>query len=373
VITNTKAKALPNARIKARETEIARRLLHVLERLPVRAMQNFVQNLADSIPRVLEEPASGAKGKWVAHVLNGTVLLPWDCFAHVEIVKAAEGTQERLDLVLPTAPVLVGGRLITSLVFEFKLHSYQLAQLTAYAAALPNSLLVSISKQEHGVEQIALNTSGATVVFQTWEHLYFAFARMLSGDPAPRLVRVDEPPDLLLNFDHRVAGQDRVSFEIESFLELLLNRDLLPNRDLVLVVPRGAAAQSTLQHTPPYYRHPESWRAGYRYVVSIYRNRIEDIFEVVHSITTDRVDDTPPPAPIGFAAKEWEDDIASSPGSRISVLKPLDSSDPHLGIFLGRQYEKVGPKGRPAAFVQTHRYLDHPLDLGDHFKSGKTS
>lgn len=360
----------PSARIKARETEIARRLLLVLERLPSRSLQNFVQNLADALPRLLNLPeVAGIERRWHSHAAIGGVSLSKDSYARVEVVPGAEGTQDRLDLVLPTAPVLVGGRLITSLVFEFKIDSYQLAQLERYAAALPNSLLVSVSKQPHGLEQLARAGNGATIIFQTWEHLYFAFARMLSGDAGPRLVQVDEPSGLLLNFDHLVAGQDRVSFEIESFLELLLNRDLLPNRDLVLAIPRGEWAASTLQEDPPYYRHPDSWRAGYSYLVSVYRNEIEGIFEVVHSVTTDPVEGTPPPAPPGVDSEKWEQEIAAAPGSRVSILRRLDATDPVLGPYLGRRYEKAGPKGHAAAFVQTHRYIEHPGELKAFFKA----
>jgi hypothetical protein len=358
-----------NARIKARETEIARRLLLVFERLPFRALQNFVQNLADALPRLLNLPeAPVGQGRWHSHAAKGVVSLSKDSYARVEVVPGAEGTLDRLDLVLPTAPVLVGSQLITSLVFEFKIDSYQLNQLDRYAAVLPNSLLISVSKQPHGLEQLARAGEGATIIFQTWEHLYFALSRMLSGDAAPRLVRVDEPTGLLLNFDHLIAGQDRVSFEIESLLELLLNRDLLPNRDLVLAIPRGEWAASTLQEDPPYYRHPDSWRAGYSYLLSVYRNMIEGIFEVLHSVTTDPVEGTPPPAPPGVDSKKWEQDIAAAPGSRVSILRRLDDSDPVLGPYLGRRYEKAGPKGHAAAFVQTHRYIEHPGELKAFFK-----
>jgi hypothetical protein len=359
-----------NARIKARETEIARRLLLVLDRLPSRALQNFVQNLVDALPRLLnlrEVPAAG--GRWHSHAANGGVSLSKDSYARVEVVPGVEGTQDRLDLVLPTAPVLVGDQLITSLVFEFKIGAYQLDQLERYAAVLPNSLLMSVSKQPHGLEQLARAVTGATIIFQTWEHLYFAFARVLSGDAAPRLFQVDEPTGLLLNFDHLIAGQDRASFEIESFLDLLLNRDLLPNRDLVLAIPRGAWAASTLQEDPPYYRHPDSWRAGYSYVVSVYRNEIEGIFEVVHSVTTDPVEGTPPPPPPGVDSEKWEQEVAAEPGSRVSILRRLDATDPVLGPYLGRRYEKAGPKGHAAAFVQTHRYIEHPGELKEFFKT----
>lgn len=360
----------PNARIKARETEIARRLLLVLERLPSRALQNLIQNLADALPRLLNLPKVPAdESRWHAHAFKGGVSLSKDSYARVEFVPGTKGMQDRLDLVLPTAPVLVGDRLITSLVFEFKIGAYQIDQLERYAEVLPNSLLMSVSKQTHGLEQLACAGTSAMIVFQTWEHLYFAFARMLSGDAIPRLVQVDEPTGLLLNFDHLVAGQDRVSFEIESFLELLLNRDLLPNRDLVLAIPRGEWAASTLQDDPPYYRHPDSWRAGYSYLVSVYRNEIEGIFEVVHSVTTDPVEGTPPPAPTGVDSEKWEQEIAATPGSRVSILRRLDATDPVLGPYLGQRYEKAGPKGHAAAFVQTHRYIEHPGELKTFFNA----
>lgn len=365
-----------STRIKARETEIARRLLLVLERLPHRALQNFVRNLVDAIPRLLDlKEASASNGRWHSHDPRGPISLLRDTYARVEVVPAAEGTQERLDLVLPIAPVVLGDRLITSLVFEFKLASYQLEQLQRYAAVLPNSLLISISKQPGGLQDLASADAetGAAIIFQTWEHLYFACARMLSGDATPRLVQVEEPPGLIMNFDHLIAGQDRASFEVESFLELLLNRDLLPNRDLVLAIPRGEWAASTLQEDPPYYRHPDSWRAGYNYLVSVYKNQIDGIYEVVHSVTTDQVDGTIPPAPPGVDAAKWEQEIATNPGSRVSILTRLDKSDTVLGPYLDKRYEKSGPKGHASAFVQTHRYIEHPGDLAAFFKSPRAT
>lgn len=362
-------KERPDARIKARETELARRLLLVLERLPHRALQNLVQNLADALHRMLNliEEAPG-RGRWQSHTTTGRLSIVKGCYARLEIAPRDEGTQERLDLVLPIAPIIVGSRLVTSIVFEFKIGPYQLDQLDRYAAVLPNSLIISISRQTDGFEQQVRDTAGAVIVFQTWEHLYFSLAQMLSGDAAPRLVRVDEPVDLLLNFDHLVAGQDRVAFEIESLLELLLDRDLLPNRNLVLVVPQGEHAASTLQDHPPYYRHPDSWRAGYKYLVTIKGNQIKGIFEVVHSATTDRVDGTFPPPPPGVRAKTWEEEIAATPGSRVSILRKLDATDQVLGPYLDRRYDRTGPKGHTAAFVQTHRYIEHPDELKYFFK-----
>lgn len=371
--TATESKRVESTRVNARETEIARRLWHVIERLPIRALQNFMRNLRDGVDETSERPEAN-RIRWATHVATSSpICILRDPIARVEVSPEAEGSTDRFDLVIPTPPVIIAGQLVTSITFEFKLGSYDSSQLQRYALALKNSVLLSVSKEAVGLDQIFKLDGTTPVVFQTWEHLYFALHGMLSGDAGPRVEKVDEPADLLLKFDHRLAGQDRVSFEIESFLELLISRDLLPNRDLVLVVPRGLLASETLQASPPYYRHPDSWRPGYRYLVTVYRNQIQDIFEVTNSVTTDSVDGTVPPAPNGMNPKEWEEEIAASPGSRVSVLRRLTALDPILGTYVNQKYYKPGPKGRAAAFTQTHRYVEHPEDLGNYFNPPSTT
>ena len=134
----------------------------------------------------------------------------------------------------------------------------------------------------------------------------------------------------------------------------------------MLVVPLGVHAKESLKHSPPFYGHPDSWRAGYRYLVTLWRNEVKGVYEVLESVTTNPVGDAACPAPNNFPKPTWET-LASSPGYRVSVLKPLDETDQRLGRFLNKRYSKKGPQGRGAAFTQTHRYLEHPEDLGDYF------
>ena len=70
-------------------------------------------------------------------------------------------------------------------------------------------------------------------------------------------------------------------------------------RELVLVVPPGVHAKESLKHSPPFYGHPDSWRAGYRYLVTLWRNEVKGVYEVLESVTTNPVGDACP-APNNF-------------------------------------------------------------------------
>jgi hypothetical protein len=355
----------------ARETEIARRLALLLERVPLKALHNLLANLSDGIAEALAETQSqqtpNATRGWKSHDdPSGSIQFLSPCSLSVEVVPQAVTYLDRFDLAMPIPPSVIAGRVITSIVFEFKLHLHNLKQLQKYAGGMaPNSLIVSVSKEATLAQLVRVNDE-SPIVFQTWEHLYFALQSMLSGDAAPRVAGIEEPADLLLKFDHRVAGQDRLAFEIESFLELLLTRDLLPSRELVLAVPLGAHAKETLKQSPPYYVHSDSWRAGYRYLVALWRNEITHIYEVLESVTTNAVGDTPGGPPETLPQAEWVE-LASLPGSRVSVLKPLDATHARLGRYLKKKYSKKGPQGHAAAFTQTHRYLERPEELENYF------
>lgn len=355
---------------KARETEIARRLALIFDRLPLIALHSFLQNLNDGV----DTAANYDKGnrippyrhfnarQWQTAEAISRLQFPEPLAVVVEVTPSNKDSRDRFDLVIPIPAILIGGKLATSLIFEFKLGAHDPAQLKKYSVLSPNSIVISI---ELGAVQTAVTKGdlGLPIVLQNWEHLYYALQSMLSGDAQPRVVPVEEPDDLLLNFDHRVAGQDRLAFEIESFLQLIIDRGLLPNRNLVLVVPRGTNAAETLSSASPYYRHPDSWESGYRYLVVIYGNTIQNIYKVTESVTTDHVDGLLPPSPKGIEA-DWQD-IASAGGSRVSMLEADLILEQR---YKGKKYVSHGPKGGARAFTMSHRYVQHPDLLANYFK-----
>jgi hypothetical protein len=358
----------PSVGINARETEIARRLALIIDRLPIRALHSFLQNLNDGVDAATD--ANRADGvmqqqsingrQWQTATVEGELQFSKSVAVGVEVMPLEKESLDRFDLVVPVPPIFIGGMLTTSVVFEFKLGPHHPDQLMRYSRLSPNSTVISI---EMGTvtEAIMPGELGRPIVLQNWEHLYYALQSMLSGDAQPRVVAVDEPDDLLLKFDHRVAGQDRLAFEIESFLQLIIDRGLLPNRNLVLVVPRGVNAAETLGYTSPYYCHPETWKSGYRYLVVIYRNEVEKIYRVKESVTTDRVGGQLPPAPNGIETR-WPT-IASVGGLRVSMLE----EDTEWGNYIGKKYVSHGPKGGARAFTMSHRYVEHPSLLANYF------
>lgn len=352
----------------ARETEIARRLALIIDRLPIRALHSFLQNLNDGVDAAIDaDRADGVMQKqsvsgrqWQTARVEGELQFPKPIAVGVEVMPSEKESQDRFDLVVPVPPILIGGKLTTSIVFEFKLGPHRPDQLMRYSGLSPNSTVISI-EMDTVLKTIMPGEHGRPIVLQNWEHLYYALQSMLSGDAQPRVVAVDEPDDLLLKFDHRIAGQDRLAFEIESFLELIIDRGLLPNRNLVLVVPRGPDAAETLGYTSPYYCHPESWTSGYRYLVVIYRNEVEKIYRVKESVTTDSVGGQLPPAPSGIETI-WPT-IANVGGLRVSVLE----ADKEWGRYIGKKYVSHGPKGGARAFTMSHRYVEHPSLLANYF------
>lgn len=352
----------------ARETEIARRLAQIIDRLPIRALHSFLQNLKDGVDAATDaERADGimqqqsiSGRQWQTAEVRGALQFTKPVAVGVEVMPEKEGCQDRFDLVVPIPPILIGEKLTTSIVFEFKLGPHHPDQLKRYSELSPNSTVISIEMGDV-LRAITLGNLKRPIVLQNWEHLYYALQSMLSGDAQPRIVAVNEPDGLLLKFDHRVAGQDRLAFEIESFLQLIIDRGLLPNRNLVLVVPRGSDAAETLAYTCPYYCHPESWKSGYRYLVVIYRNQVMNIYRVRESVTTDPVGGELPPAPKGIETM-WPT-IASVGGLRVSTL----DADPEWALYIGKRYVSHGPNEGTRAFTMSHRYVDHPSLLANYF------
>lgn len=360
------ARSVPVA--NARETEIARRMALIIDHLPIKALHSFLQNLNDGVDAaidadradvIIQRQSIGGR-QWQTAKVEGDLQFPKPVAVGVEVLPLEKESLDRFDLVVPVPAIFVGGKLTTSIVFEFKLGPHHPDQLMRYSGLSPNSTVISI---EMGTvpKTIMPGDLGRPVVLQNWEHLYYALQSMLSGDAQPRIVAIDEPDDLLLKFDHRVAGQDRLAFEIESFLQLIIDRGLLPNRNLVLVVPRGRDAAETLGYTPPYYCHPESWKSGYRYLVVIYRNEVVNIYRVRESLTTDPVGGQQPPAPNGIETR-WST-IASVGGLRVSMLEAA----PEWGHYIGKKYVSHGPNGGTRAFTMSHRYVEHPSLLADYF------
>jgi hypothetical protein len=363
-LAGARSVAVPNAR----ETEIARRLALIIDRLPISALHSFLQNLSNGVDAAIDADRAGQimqeqsidGRQWQTASVEGELQFPDPVAVGVEVLPLKKEQQERFDLVLPVPTIFIGETLTTSIVFEFKLGPHNPDQLKEYSRLSPNSTVISV---ETGTvsKTVIQGELGRPIVLQNWEHLYYALQSMLSGDAQPRVVAVDEPDDLLLKFDHRVAGQDRLAFEIESFLQLIIDRGLLPNRDLVLVIPRGSAAAGTLGNTPPYYCHPESWTSGYRYLVVIYRNVVENIYRVIESVTTDPVGGQLPSAPAGLETM-WPT-IASVSGLRVSML----AAAPEWERYIGKRYISHGPNGGHRAFTMGHRYVEHPSLLADYF------
>lgn len=354
---------------KARETEIARRLAQIFERLPLRALNSLLQNLIEGLNELTEvAKGSTTRRRWVdVPQKNGaSVQISSPLAIAVEVSPQSEESLRRFDLVVPIPPLLYNRRLVTSLIFEFKLGVHNEEQLREYAGLAPNSLIISIATSGKSTETKTHLGVGQLIVLQSWEHLYFALQSMLSGDAQPRITSSAEPDDLLLNFEHRLAGQDRLAFEIESFLQLLILRSLLPNQDLVLIVPEGAYAKTTLTHSPPYYRHPASWRQGYAWLIAISRNEVVGIYRVLESSSTDLVNGILPPPPDSLSDKEWQA-AASVAGSTVSVLEKLDKTHSRLGRFLGAKYDRKREGKTPAPFTMSHRYLENPEALVAYF------
>lgn len=353
---------------KARETEIAKRLSLIFDRMPLAALNSLLANLCDGIRSEIGDSAEPPQRQW--HVVTD---LPREVHVHtpaavsVEVLPSEKTSKRRFDLVVPIPAIVLGGRIVTTLIFEFKLGFHSIDQLRSYTSAAPNSLVISIATNGDNSEMINEFKNGKLIVFQQWNHLYFVLQSMLSGDSQTRTVLLEEEPDeLLLKIDHRVAGQDRLAFQIEDFLALTVDRGLLSNPNLVLVVPEGGPAQQTLSHDPPYYCHPIGWRAGYRYLVSIAGNEVKKVFVVDKSVATDKINDQLPDHLPGLK-DDWPT-IAASGGSRVSLLRPPNRGETNLGDYIGKRYSRRTKRKTSAAFTMSHRYLDHPDELALYFK-----
>lgn len=362
---------------KSRELEIARRFRQIIDGLPVIALHNLLTNLCDAVEQFNNpEPntkSQTSKRRWTQSE-GQSIQFPSPVEVAVEVLPSSGDNQDRFDLVVPIPPVTLRTKLVTSLIFEFKLGERDKGQLKRYSRLAPSSVVVSISVDDAGSGELIEEAPDEDNVHrwwihQTWEHVYFALQSMLSGDAEPRIVTIDEPDDLALKLDHRIAGQDRLAFSVESFLTLLIERNLLPNRSLTLVVPMGNHAVHSLNFRnlnnvkQPYYAHPDTWKAGYRYLVAIKNNTVQAIYSVDDSVTTGLV---LPEPPAGLDPKEWNR-LCEDQSLRVSMLKSLNA-DQNYAHYLGKTYVSVGPAGRNRTFTQTHRYLERLDDIGNYFK-----
>lgn len=354
---------------KSRELEIARRFRQIIDGLPNIALNNLVANLVE-VSGLGAQPVAAGEAVTISRSWTTTTAaerLQFQSHPEVAVEVVPSGrTVDRFDLVVPIPIVRLFGNSVTCLIFEFKLGRRDCAQLKRYCELAPNALVISVSMDPNGDEPIERPKEGGRPwIHQTWEHVYFALQSLLSGDATPRIARIDEPGDLLLNFDHRVAGQDRLAFAIESFLSLIVERNLLPNRTLTLVIPVGGNAASSLQHGPPYYAHSDSWQSGYRFLVAIRGNEIQAVYSVEESVSTERIDGVGPPCPSGLDKELWAR-LCRDEVLRVSVLK--DVSQEHVSI-LGARFREKGPTGRTKTFTQTHRYLASLDELSRYFSA----
>lgn len=377
-----------------RELELARQLASVFQELPAKALMNFSTTLADSVRFYAEaENEDVNDGRSVESVQREdhkgwTTLKQRDVQLVTAPAIACEvslpKSQERLDVVVPIAPlVLACGRIVTSLVFELKLGSRDKRQLESYARQLSESLVISISRDDviSPIEQDpkscgAVNSYSGIKdpywVCQTWDHLYFALQDLLSGDPQRRVSIIDPLDDLLFGFDHKIPGQDRLTFICERLLGAIEERNLLSSRNLTLVVPIGKNAKKSLGNTPPYYAHGIAWRSGYRYIACVEAHKLDSVYVVLESHSTARIDGKVPLRPDSFADKRnqalWEH-LCAGEELRVSLLSKMEEGEAvRLGVPIGKEYREVGEKKRRKTFVLSHRYFDHISELGKYFK-----
>lgn len=347
---------------KARELELARRFTRVVDLVPVSGWHSFVRNLVQGLTG---EDSSASAQRWGVTPKTAAEFV-WPVENVTELPPRVGASENRFDVVLPTAPFVVEERLFTSIVVEFKLGTRNRLQLEKYAAAAPHSLVVSISTDTAGDQPLERNGSKFWV-HQTWEHVYYALHAMLSADAGSRVVAVEEPDDLLLKFDTKIAGQDKLSFELESFLELIVDRGLLPDRNLTLVVPVGKNAAPTLMHSPPYYAHPATWTPGYRYLVSIKGNTVLDVYEVRSSKTTAAGAGETNPPPDGIEEGLWKH-LCEDTTLRVSVLDSISGADQTARSLVQKKYVNPTGTGRNRTFTQTHRYFSELGDLAAYFR-----
>jgi hypothetical protein len=359
-----------------RELEIARQVKSVFEELPAVALMNFIANLERNLLAAAieapgpEVPQPSIRQQWATKNRWGSLSSMADVQAVVppvidtESAAPSKDSQDRLDLVVPIPPLVILGRLVTSLVFEFKLRARDQDQLTRYSLQAANSLVISISG-EGSVPPIERSTDDPAIFWlsQTWEHFYFAVQELLS-DPRDRLLpALTAPADLLFAFDYRIAGQDRLTFTCERLLTVIQDQSLLPNRNLTLVVPIGGPASETIAHDPPYYAHPERWQAGYRYIAMISGNVLVAVYEVSQTALTERREGGAPEPPEGFPQDEW-DRLCSDIPLRVALLQKL--SDEKLPV--GNKYAERSAGGRLKTFTFSHRYLEDLEDLTRFFR-----
>ena len=361
------AKAKPAFESSPRELEFARHFREILEAIPYATLLKFCASLAESIAGDSAREANFSSREWRESEENAFLHLVPPQIAIEVTPPASTKSLERFDLVVAVPPFEVFGRAICTLIFEFKLGNYDEKQLKSYAQLSPNSLVISIAKEIPGqgpiVEQHDAAGTSLQWVCQTWEHLFHALRSMMSGDPQPRISAPEEPGDLLLFFNDRIPGQDRLTFTIERFLNLIEARNLLPNRTLTLVVPKGKHSAVSLAAPTPYYAHSKGWRPGYRYIAVVQGNRLEEIHEVLDSVTTERIGDEAPAKPRGLDEGVWKD-LCKDDSLRVSTLAPTNVTVP-----LGKKYVKVGPNGRAITFTFSHRYIDSPDELANFFSS----
>lgn len=369
-----------------RELELAQQLKSVFQELPVSALLNLVANLADGVAAAVRSTVPEGGETAVASKAEATVVStgwtstehhvqyfnPPEVMTEVRVPQdpsKLEGNADRLDLVVPVPPFTLLERVITCLVFELKLGGRDEGQLTRYAQRLDNSIVISVSK-EVGFPPVEYQKGGSPGtwpywVCQGWDHLYYALQELLSGDPRHRVTLVDDPGDLLLNFDYRIPGQDRLTFTCERLMETIEARNLLANRQLTLVVPEGGQARASLDHDPPYYEHSAGWQSGYRYVAVVRGNVLVSIYEVLESVTTNHVSGAPPAMPPTLKDNLLWTTLTMRQQQRVSVLDSLNPSTLST-LPIGKKYSAMGAI-RPKTFVFSHRYLDCLTDLNRFF------
>lgn len=360
------------------ELEFARNVRDVLTSLPYQALLNFLGWLEDPSEAWLKKKPLNEKSKTSPDNVGGNRRWVKSSSGDMEFFDAASLPVEvcpsdaksvrRFDLVVPVPPRNIGDRLVTSIVFEFKLGEHDPVQLKDYAGLAPSSLVISIAKDAPGVEpfQCDKHSPKAWWICQNWEHLYFALSNLLSADARSRVTPLDPPDNLLLGFDHMIPGQDQLTFFVEKLLYQIHERDLLNPQGLTLIVPKGKHAQLTL---PAYYAHPKSWRSGYQYLVVIEGNILLDVYEVTKSMTTDRIADEPPKKPDKFDDEVWQELIRDD-SLRISILKKMSAIDEKIVDVVKRKYKSNStPSGRAASFTQGHRYLNSLDELRKYFNA----
>ena len=353
------------------ELEFARNVRDVFAQLPYQALLNLLRGVEDSIGEYADDKAP------VKQSTKNTVnpIRPWltheeklQYYRHatlpVEALPLDGEKQNRFDLVIPIPPRQMSGKLITSIIFEFKLGPHDPTQLQTYANLAPNSLVVSIAKDDPVVGPIRSN-NGNLWIIQTWEHLYFALRNLLSSDAQSRSSEIAPPECGLLDFDYRAPGADRLTFIIEKLLTHIEVRDLLPLPGLTLVVPRGKYARETL---PYFYAHPNGWRAGYKYLAVISGNVLEKVYKVTCSYTSEELPDGSQSRPKGLSPGAWQYLLDEASSLRVSMLDEL-MDDPNVNAAISKKFIKRSASGRATSFTQSHRYVNTLEELSKIFNS----